>query len=174
MVDESPQRKNGQWLRRNPDTKSENKSSRKSRQKPRQKPPERPRPKQRAKPSERQRQKQSRGRDGENAAAAFLESRGYRIVATNVRQGRWEIDLIATDEDLLVFVEVRSRAHAGLGFPSETVDLRKQRHVANAAQLWLQWQRRFWDEIRFDVIEVIGDGSALSCRHFPDAFQSPF
>ncbi len=174
MVDKSPQSKNGQWLRRNPDTKSDNKSDNKSSNKSRQKPSELSRQRQRANPSERQRQKQSRGRDGEKAAAAFLESRGYRIVATNVRQGRWEIDLIATNAELLVFVEVRSRAHAGLGFPSETVDLRKQRHVANAAQLWLQWQRRFWQEIRFDVIEVIGVGSGLSCRHFPDAFQSPF
>jgi len=136
----------------------------------------RPRPK--TKQSEpqhlKQHEKQRRGCLGEQAAAAFLESRGYRIVATNVRQGRWEIDLIATHERNLVFVEVRSRAHVGFGFPSETVDLRKQRHVANAAHLWLRGQRPFWDAIRFDVIEVTGDGSGLSCRHFANAFESPF
>ena len=119
-------------------------------------------------------EKQRRGSLGEQAAAAFLETRGYRIVARNVRQGRWEIDLIATHERILVFVEVRSRAHVGFGFPSETVDFRKQRHVANAAHLWLRGQRPFWDAIRFDVIEVMGHGSAMSCRHFADAFQSPF
>ncbi len=162
MVDESPQGENGRKRRR------------KLNQKPRQIPSEKPGRKQRAEPSEQQRKKQSRGRDGEQAAAAFLASRGYRILATNVRQGRWEIDLIATNDELLAFVEVRSRAHARLGFPCETVDLRKQRHVANAAHLWLLGQRGFWHTIRFDVIEVIGAGSGLSCRHFPDAFQSPF
>ena len=158
MVDKNPQAENAQRQRRKPG------------KNPRRKPGGKLGPTQRAKPSARQR----RGREGEQAAATFLESCGYRIVATNVRQGRWEIDLIATHEDLLVFVEVRSRSHAGLGFPADTVDFRKQRHVANAAHLWLQWQSRFWEAIRFDVIEVIGDGSGLSCRHFPDAFQSPF
>ena len=98
MVDESPQGENGRKRRR------------KLNQKPRQKPIEKPGRKQRAEPSEQQRKKQRRGRDGEQAAATFLESRGYRILATNVRQGRWEIDLIATNGQLLVFVEVRSRA----------------------------------------------------------------
>ena len=162
MVDESPQGGNGR------------KRLRKLNQKPRKKPIEMAGRPHGAEPSEQQRKKQSRGRDGEQAAAGFLESRGYRILATNVRQGRWEIDLIATNDELLAFVEVRSRAHARLGFPCETVDLRKQRHVANAAHLWLQGQRGFWHTIRFDVIEVIGAGSGLSCRHFPDAFQSPF
>jgi len=162
MVDQMPQGENRQRLRKL------------ANEKPGQEPRQKPGRKQRAKASEVQRRKQRRGREGEQAAAAFLEARGYRIVATNVRQGRWEIDVIATKKEILVFVEVRSRAHAGLGFPAETVDLRKQRHVANAAHLWLQWQPRFWNAIRFDVIEVIGDGSGASCRHFPDAFQSPF
>src|SRR2546429_5774086 len=64
---------------------------------------------------------------GEEAAADLLRSGGYRIVARNHRCPRGEIDLIAEKGELLVFVEVRTRATGAFGGPEETVNQRKQR-----------------------------------------------
>ena len=116
----------------------------------------------------------ARGRAAEQAAAEFLKSLGYQVRDSNVRRGRWEIDLIATCGDTVVFVEVRSRRATHFGCPSVSVDLGKQRRIANAAEIWLRDAARSWSVIRFDVVAVTGPGDDLRCQHFPDAFRSPF
>ena len=115
-----------------------------------------------------------RGRAGEQAAAEFLSSRGYRVLARNVRRGRWEIDLIATNDRTLVFVEVRTRRVMAYGSPAESVGSAKQRRLANAAEIWLRDTPDQWATIRFDVVAVTGPMGNLRCTHFPDAFRSPF
>ena len=79
-----------------------------------------------------------RGRAGEDAAAALLEAHGYRIVGRNVRLPGGEIDIIARDGDVVVFVEVKARASASYGSAVGAVDARKRATLRAVASDWLQ------------------------------------
>lgn len=109
---------------------------------------------------------------GEDAAVALLRSGGYRIVARNHRCPRGEIDVIAEKGDLLVFVEVRTRATSAFGGPEETVGARKQRRVIAAARDYLARRRGPAKAARFDVIAVIDGPRGPSLTHFENAFDA--
>jgi putative endonuclease len=93
------------------------------------------------------------GGDAEERAASYLASRGLQIVARNYRTRLGEIDLVARDGDVLVFVEVRMRSDGGFGGALESVTPRKQRRIAAAAGLYLARIRRP-PPCRFDVLAV--------------------
>jgi putative endonuclease len=98
------------------------------------------------------------GRWGETVASYFLEQRGYRVLARNVRTGCGEIDLIARHEsEMLVFVEVKTRTNENFGLPEEAVDARKLEHVFRAAEAYLQAHAELAEqEWRIDVIAIQG------------------
>ncbi len=112
------------------------------------------------------------GATGEAAAAAWLETRGYRVLARNVRSRAGEIDLVARQADLVVFVEVKSRTGEAFGHPSEAIVGRKQRRIARLADAFLQAHRLHRCAVRFDAMAVrLGrDGEVLEIEHIPDAF----
>ena len=105
------------------------------------------------------------GKLGEAYAAAYLEQRGYRLVAANftLPVGRNlrgavvnnEIDLVAYDGETLCFIEVKTRASDWFAPPQVNVDLRKRRQVARAARAY----RRMFDleneSYRYDVVTVV-------------------
>ena len=95
------------------------------------------------------------GDAGEDAAASLLEQGGYRIVARNHRCRRGEVDLVAEKGDLLVFVEVRTRATAVFGGPEETVGPAKRRRIVTAARDYLARRRGPERGARFDVVAVV-------------------
>ncbi len=102
-----------------------------------------------------------RGIVGEEAAAQFVRERGWKIVARNWHHGRDELDLVAWDGDVLVFVEVRARgAHAVVsGYHSVTV--RKKRALARAIRAYLRGMAEPPLHFRFDIVEVkVSDGMA--------------
>jgi len=105
------------------------------------------------------------GRFGEDAAAEHLRRKGFEILARNVRTSRGEIDLVALDAGVVVFVEVKSRRRGGA---LEAVDLRKQRRLSRLATAFLA--RAGWLDraARFDVIGVAPDGA---CTHVVNAFD---
>lgn len=105
------------------------------------------------------------GRRGEDAAAAFLGRRGMEVLARNVRTAFGEIDLVAMDGDVVVFVEVKTRRGAGA---LEAVDARKQRRLSRLALVFLA--RAGWLDraARFDVVAVGPDGA---CTHVANAFD---
>ena len=109
---------------------------------------------------------------GEEAAADLLRSGGYRIVARNHRCPRGEIDLIAEKGELLVFVEVRTRATGAFGGPEETVNQRKQRRVIAAARDYLAQRRGPAKAARFDVIAVVDGPRGPALTHFENAFDA--
>jgi putative endonuclease len=109
---------------------------------------------------------------GEDVAADALRKGGYRIVARNHRCRRGEVDLIAEKGELLVFVEVRTRATAAFGGPEETVDARKQRRVIAAARDFLAQRRGPAKAARFDVIAVVDGPTGPTLTHFENAFDS--
>jgi putative endonuclease len=112
------------------------------------------------------------GDAGEAAAAAFLEKAGCRIVARNHRTRRGEVDLIAEQGELLVFVEVRTRETAAFGGPEETVNHRKQQRVVLAAQDFLMRWRGPPRGARFDVIAVVDSAQGPKLSHYPNAFDA--
>ena len=109
---------------------------------------------------------------GEEAAAELLRKAGYRIVARNHRCSRGEVDVIAEKGDLLVFVEVRTRATAAFGGPEETVGTRKQRRVVAAARDYLAQRRGPPKAARFDVIAVVDGPAGPALTHFENAFDA--
>jgi putative endonuclease len=113
--------------------------------------------------------KQRAGDCAEDAAARHLSAAGCRIVARNARYRDGEVDLIARERDLLVFVEVRMRSRSDFGGAAASVHARKQQRVARAAQHWLlaKYGER-WPACRFDVVTVDGNGTIEWIR---DAFQ---
>jgi putative endonuclease len=111
------------------------------------------------------------GRRGEAVAEAFLRTRNYTIVARNFRCRAGEIDLVALDGRVLVFVEVRSRRGDRLGTPLESVDRRKQAQVARVAQYFCSargWHDR---DARFDVVGVRFDVDPPGIDHVTGAFE---
>jgi putative endonuclease len=116
--------------------------------------------------------RQRLGRRGESAAEAALTARGLRVIGRRVRTRGGEIDLVALDGPVVVFVEVKTRRGTGYGSAAAAVTPRKQRRLARLALGYLA--RREWLErsTRFDVVEVYarGDGS-LTVRHVEDAFR---
>ncbi len=111
------------------------------------------------------------GKLGEDTAAAYLEARGYRIVARNVRTPHGEIDLIARAADHLAFVEVKTRTGNAFGHPEEAITARKWAHMLAAAEEWLYENGA--DEVwQIDVIAVRFPSPAHltepEIRHFPN------
>jgi len=96
------------------------------------------------------------GASAEDRAAAALEAAGYSIVARNWRCSAGELDLIARERDVLVFVEVRSRWSAAHGHAAEMVSPGKQRQVTRIAGLYLAIARPRYAQVRFDVVAVTG------------------
>jgi putative endonuclease len=113
------------------------------------------------------------GDEAERTACAFLEKGGMRVVERNFRARGGEIDIVAREGEVLVFVEVRCRNEEAFGAPEETVRLPKRRRIASAAREYLsRIPPSSWTEARFDVIAVVGAGPDATIRHYPGAFDA--
>jgi len=91
---------------------------------------------------------------GENLAADYLLAHGYELVARNVRTEAGEIDLIARKDELLVFVEVKTRRNDRFGAPEEAITPVKQQRMADAAELWLAAHPDETGDWQLDVIAI--------------------
>ena len=109
---------------------------------------------------------------GEDAAAALLESKGFRIVARNHRTRRGEVDLIADDGQVLAFVEVKTRATDAFGGPAGSVSLRKQQRFVLAARDFLSRWQGPERAVRFDVVAIVDAPGGPAVEHIPDAFPA--
>ena len=100
---------------------------------------------------------QARGRAGEDQALAYLQAQGLQLIARNYRtpgRGGGEIDLILQEADgTVVFVEVRSRSHAGFGGAGGSIGHAKRQRIVFAAQHWLL-HRGVQAACRFDVVLI--------------------
>lgn len=111
------------------------------------------------------------GRKGEAAAARWLQRQGYRILARNYRVGKGEIDLVARKQNLLIFVEVKTRAQGQWTRPAQAVDAQKRRILSHTALRYLKEIGNPPLSFRFDVIEVIHDqGRVCEIRQIENAF----
>jgi putative endonuclease len=107
------------------------------------------------------------GAVAERDAAQLLIAAGYEIVERNFRCKAGELDLIARDHGVLVFVEVRSRSDDEHGHAAEMVRRRKQRRVVRVARCYLASARPEFERCRFDVVAITGDDVEL----LKDAFR---
>jgi putative endonuclease len=116
--------------------------------------------------------RQRLGAAGEAEAERVLALAGFAILARRFRCRAGEIDLVARDGKVVVFVEVKTRQGSGFGRPADAITARKRDHMARAARFFLTGLGPCPPPCRFDVVEVLpGEDGALGARHIRDAFR---
>ena len=111
------------------------------------------------------------GHKGEDMAAEYLQQQGYCVLERNwTNKGCKEIDIIATKDDVVVFVEVKTRKAGSATTPVSAVDARKQRRIILAADSYLKTHRIDF-RCRFDVVCIIYNDEASRIEHLEDAFR---
>jgi putative endonuclease len=112
------------------------------------------------------------GRFGEQLAVDSLMADGLTIIERNWRCGDGELDVIASEGDTLVFVEVKTRSSVAFGDPAEAVAPPKAARVRRLAVRWLvEHPDPYWPQLRFDVVAIVrrgADGPVV--RHLRGAF----
>lgn len=106
---------------------------------------------------------------GEDLAVGFLQEKGYSILHRNWHHGHKEIDIIAMDSEMLVIVEVKTRANSFWEEPKEAVRRRKQKRIIDAADAYVQ-NFNINAEVRFDIVSVVINGKNPIIEHIEDAF----
>ncbi len=108
------------------------------------------------------------GQWGENIAVEYLITLGYAIVETNWHMGHYEVDIIATKGNRMVFVEVKTRSNEDYD-PLEAVDNKKKSHMVRSAHNYIV-SRDLRYEVQYDIITIVGDQHEYKLEHIPDAF----
>ena len=111
------------------------------------------------------------GHIGEDMAVEYLHQNGYCILERNwVNKGRKEIDIVATKDDTIVFVEVKTRRQGSATTPLSAVDGRKQHRICLAADSYLK-SYHIDSPYRFDIICIVYNDKASRVDHIIDAFR---
>ena len=105
------------------------------------------------------RAKDALGREGEQAAAEYLERAGMRILARNWRCSTGEIDIVAIEGRVLVVCEVKTRSGTRYGTPLEAITHAKHRRLRRLAIAWLTANGVLFDQIRIDVVGLTRDSA---------------
>ena len=98
--------------------------------------------------------RQSLGRLGESIAAVYLKNKGYTILERNWRTPYGEIDLVARQDDSIIFVEVKTRASNTLGPPEISITSRKEEHMRSAAEYFIQQHPDLLNDWRIDLVTI--------------------
>ena len=118
--------------------------------------------------------RQKMGIKGERVAEKWLSVHGWEIAERRFRNGRRDIDLVATRAEsvgrTVAFVEVKTRASADFGGPVSAVNWRKQRELSRSAKVWMSRFEKPGDTFRFDVIGVILGQEKVRVQHVENAF----
>ncbi|MBQ9677356.1 MAG: YraN family protein [Prevotella sp.] len=110
------------------------------------------------------------GRWGEDIAADYLQRKGYQIIERDWKSGHRDLDIIALDGGMVVFVEVKTRSNRLFTDPVEAVGYQKIRNLQQAANHYVKY-RHINHDIRFDIVCVIGTpGTEPEIDHIEDAF----
>ena len=110
------------------------------------------------------------GKAGQKAAEAFLFKKGYSILERNFHTRSGELDIVARDEDYIVFVEVKARKGLEYGYPREAVTRTKQKRIIRTALVYLTRHHLSNNNIRFDVVEVLFQHGQVYASHIENAF----
>ncbi len=93
------------------------------------------------------------GKLGEKMAAEYLSKKGFTILHQNWRHSHWEIDIIASFNQTLHFIEVKTRRSKKFGYPEEDVTKRKLTNLINASEEFM-YLYPVWKLIRFDILSI--------------------
>lgn len=105
---------------------------------------------------------------GEEQAYGYLQKHGHEILERNYRVKQGEIDIISRIGNILCFVEVKTRKNSDFGLPCEAVNYLKQKKIRMVSAIYLSTHTVFYDEIRFDIIEVYSQNQEIV--HIEGAF----
>jgi putative endonuclease len=94
------------------------------------------------------------GKKGEALAASYLQQQGFTVLHSNWRHERYEIDIIASREEVLHFIEVKTRQSLSFGLPEESVTYQKIRHIVTAGVAF-QCQYPSWKRVQYDVLSIV-------------------
>jgi putative endonuclease len=112
------------------------------------------------------------GASGEEFAERMLCRSGFRILARRYRIREGEVDLVALDGEVVVFVEVKTRSGRTIAPPAEFVTASKRRRLVRAAAAWLAGRNWLDRRCRFDVVELVArEKGGFEVRHLRDAFR---
>ena len=93
------------------------------------------------------------GRNGEDLAVAYLQQHDFTILERNWRYARVEIDIIASKNNVLHFIEVKTRTSTRFGLPEESVSVKKMEQLKKGAEEY-QYRNSQWKDIQFDVLAI--------------------
>ncbi|HDP25754.1 MAG TPA: YraN family protein [Deltaproteobacteria bacterium] len=110
----------------------------------------------------------AKGARGEEIASAHLEREGFRILEKNFHARIGEIDIVAIEENTLVFVEVKHATGTSFGDPLEWIPVRKQERIIKASRFFVKKHGLHHAQMRFDVVAVGPDRRVV---HVRDAFR---
>lgn len=113
-----------------------------------------------------------RGNEAEELACIYLESKDWIILDRNYYFQKAEVDIVATDRNYIIFIEVKMRSDTFFGQPEEYVTPAKELNIKKAAEAWMYERKMETAIARFDVISIIQKGNkAPEITHFKDAFR---
>lgn len=111
------------------------------------------------------------GREGEDLAEQFLKKKGFKILERNWKSKRWgELDIVAYDKEILVFVEVKTRSPGSLGEPFEAVNYYKIKSVVRCARNYILAKAQENRPLRFDVVSIIMNNPPV-IEYLPNIYQ---
>jgi putative endonuclease len=114
--------------------------------------------------------KKTVGQRGEEIACKALKKRGYRILDKNFSCRQGELDIVAEDNDVVCFIEVKARSYEDYGLPEEAVTHWKKRKLLNTAFVYIEKKKIKDRDMRFDIISV--DLKTREARILKDAFEA--
>ena len=110
------------------------------------------------------------GQQGEEIAVHYLQKEGYRILTRNFRTRDGELDIICRKDDVLIFVEVKTRRSELFGSAEEAITPKKIEHIRRVALHYLTNHQTQHKEIRFDVITILMVNHEPRLNHIQAAF----
>ncbi len=110
------------------------------------------------------------GKNGENLAITFLENKNYKVLSKNYVKNHGEIDIIASFNEVVVFVEVKLRNSLKYGHPLESISAKKVAKLMETANLYITENNLEEKEVRFDVISILLSNEAYKIEHIENAF----
>jgi putative endonuclease len=114
---------------------------------------------------------QQYGKKSENDAVRYLKKNGYRIIEKNYRTRLGEIDIIAKDDETIVFVEVKARRSTRYGHPKWAITPKKKRNMSMVALHYLKSTSQEKAKARFDVVTIHPQENAICIELIKNAFE---
>jgi len=101
----------------------------------------------------------------------YLKNKHYQIIIQNLHSGGAEVDIVALKDDIMAFIEVKSRKSAAFGFPAEFVNVKKQQKIIRAAKIFSNKRNYKKFNLRFDVISILYQDGKVIINHIENAFE---